>query len=379
MLLERMNPWWSIKDWEEVDLDLIKYNQMKIKWMPRWIGEVVLEPFSLNFIYGPRQVGKTTGIKLLIRELFNLGYNPSSILYVNCDLLASFKELRRILSQQKDKAFIFLDEVTGIQYWWKVIKGFIDIGLFKDSIITVSGSSSMKIGKFAEAFVGRRGLGKDIIVLPLSFKEFFDVLHFRKWDLEDAFKKYIETGGFPRSINEDPMFLEELYSSIEKEFVRIGKSYRIGREIMYELLKKAPSPIGYNTIASEIGVSHNTVREYIETMQDMHILGIAYHKEGDKINFRKEKKIFIRDPFLARIFSIITGAELKKDFLYEWIVQEHVYRKYGEIYYWRNKYEVDIIVDDLKIEVKAGKPHRRYPRNVRILEADEIPKFLLNL
>ena len=35
----------------------------KIKWVPEIINDVSLEPFSLNFIFGPRQVGKTTLIK----------------------------------------------------------------------------------------------------------------------------------------------------------------------------------------------------------------------------------------------------------------------------------------------------------------------------
>jgi len=33
----------------------------------------------------------------------------------------------------------------------------------------------------------------------------------------------------------------------------------------------------------------------------------------------------------------------------------------------------------LKIEVKAGKPHRKYPKGVRILEEEEIPKFLIEV
>ncbi len=379
MIIERMNPWWSIKDWEKIDYDIIKFTNMKIKWIPKWIDEVSLEPFSLNFIFGPRQVGKTTGIKLLIRKLLDEGYESSSILYLNCDLLSNSKELLEILKRQEDKKFIFLDEVTSLEYWWKTVKGLIDLGIFKDSIITISGSSSLKVSKFIESFAGRRGSGKNISVLPLSFKEFFELLKFHKWDLNDAFRKYVETGGFPRSINEDPTFMLDLYSAIEKEFARIGKSYRIGREVIYGILAKAPSPVGFNTIASGIGVSHITVREYIETMQDMFIVGIAYHKEGRKINFRKEKKIFLRDSFLAKTFSSIIGVELKKDFLYEWIVQEHLLRKYGDIFYWRNKYEIDIIADDLKIEVKAGKPHRRYPRYVKILDENEIPKFLLNI
>jgi len=55
------------------------------------------------------------------------------------------------------------------------------------------------------------------------------------------------------------------------------------------------------------------------------------------------------------------------------VVQEHIYRRFGEIYYHRNSYEIDCIAGNLKVEVKAGKPHRRYPRNVIVLRDENIP------
>ncbi len=33
----------------------------------------------------------------------------------------------------------------------------------------------------------------------------------------------------------------------------------------------------------------------------------------------------------------------------------------------------------MRIEIKAGKAHRRYPKNVKVLEKDEVPFFLLTL
>ena len=114
-------------------------------------------------------------------------------------------------------------------------------------------------------------------------------------------------------------------------------------------------------------------------MEDLFIVGVAYWKQGNKISFRKEKKIFLRDPYLAKTFSMILGVDTRKDYLYEWIVQEHLYRKYSEIYYWRNSYEIDCLAGNLKIEVEAGKPHRRYPRGVTVIDEEKLPLFLLDL
>ncbi|HIE41242.1 MAG TPA: ATP-binding protein [Candidatus Aenigmarchaeota archaeon] len=378
-MLEDMNPWWRWKNWEEKDIDLIKFKDFKINWVPSWIKEISLQPFSLNFVLGPRQVGKTTGIKLLVSYLIKNKVECNSIIYVNCDLLASFKELRKLLEKVRKYRFIILDEVTSIEYWWKVIKGFIDLGFFKDSVLIVSGSSFIKVGKFIESFTGRRGKGKDVTVLPLDFKNFVKLLGYKKYQLNEALREYFKLGGFPRSINRDPTFFQDFIGSIEKEFARIDKSYKIAREIIYQIILKAPSSLSYNTIGNSIGISHVTVRDYLEVMEDLFLLKIAYHKEKRKINFRKDKKIFLRDPFILQAFSTALDVTPRGGTLHEWVVQEHLYRKFGEIYYWKNKVEIDCIANGLKIEVKVGKPSRRYPKGVSIIEEENLPNFLYKL
>ena len=64
-LMAKSNPWWS----GEKDVHIEKWKSMKIRWFPEWIEKLSLEPFSLNFVFGFRQLGKTTGIKLLIQKI----------------------------------------------------------------------------------------------------------------------------------------------------------------------------------------------------------------------------------------------------------------------------------------------------------------------
>jgi len=374
-MMEQMNPWWGGRGWEEVDFDLRRFSANRVKWIPNWINNISAEVFSLNFVFGPRQVGKTTGIKFWVKRLIDEGRDPKSIVYINCDLLASFRELRNVLERVTRYEFVILDEVTGLEYWWKALKGFVDMGVFERSVLVVSGSSSIKLWRFAESFAGRRGKGKDIVVLPLSFPEFAQVTGLEGME---AFSRYLDTGGFPRSVNSDPHFPADLLASLDREFARMGRSPQIGREIIYEVLRKTPSPLSYQCLAAPLGISHVTVREYLELMSGMFLLGLAYFK-GERIDFKKEKKIFFRDPFLARTFSTISGIEVRKEAMYEWVVQEHLLRRFGEVYYWRNRYEIDCVAGNLKVEVKAGKPHRRYPSGVEVLELEDIPDFLLRL
>jgi len=62
--------------------------------------------------------------------------------------------------------------------------------------------------------------------------------------------------------------------------------------------------------------------------------------------------------------------------LYEWLIQSHLLRKFGNVYYYKNSFEINCIADNLRIEAKAGKPHRRYPKDVMILDENNLPIFL---
>jgi predicted AAA+ superfamily ATPase len=92
-LIQKHNPWWKN---QERDYTLDKWKTMKIKWIPKWVEEISLEPFSLNFVIGLRQVGKTTGIKLLIQRILKKN-KPEGIFYFNCDFIPDVEVLKRLL------------------------------------------------------------------------------------------------------------------------------------------------------------------------------------------------------------------------------------------------------------------------------------------
>jgi predicted AAA+ superfamily ATPase len=394
-LILKQNPWFEGKK----DYHIEKWENMKIKWIPKWINEISLEPYSLNFIIGPRQTGKTTGIKLLISELIKKTI-PESIFYFDCTLLTSIDSLRKVLdeyleikkSEKIKNSFIFLDEVTSLSEWWKIVKGYIDMGIFKEDVVSVSGSSSIKLKGEAELFPGRRGKGKDVLVLPLTFREFLRIKGIEikcggniendmknLWKVEDKireeFENYLKCGGFPLSINEDPSAETQLISSMESELLRAGKSLELTRATIGSILRKAPSPLSFSTIGKDVGVSYKTVQEYVETLQRLFILSTALFKY-DGIKWRKERKFFFLDAFLAKTLSLWAGEEFLKSSFHEWLVQSHLLRKFGQVFYFRNKFEIDCIAKNLKIEVKIGKPHREYPKDVLILDSENLPLFL---
>jgi len=394
-LLYYFNPWYV----NQKDIIIEKWENMKIRWIPEWLKDISLEPFSLNFIIGPRQVGKTTGIKLLINKLLE-NNNPWSIFYYDCSNLTNFEELRRVIDYYlkiKEKrniktSYIFLDEITHVNDWWRTIKLYIDIGKFKDDVITITGSSSIKLKGEVELFPGRRGNGKDIYVYPLSFREYLNIKGIKIDKYENIlegmnnlsglepkifkeFENYLETGGYPLSINgfKDAGF--QIISSIENEILRSGRNIELSKAIISTILSKAPSPLSFLSIGKEVGVSYKTVEDYIEIFRNLFILDYALFKEK-QIIWRKERKFFILDPYLAKSLSLWTNTEYLDSLLYEWIVQSHLKRKFGEVFYYRNSYEIDIISSNLKIEIKSKRAHKNYPKDVIILDESNLPLFL---
>jgi len=393
-VLSLLNPWWeggrspTVEEWEDKE----------VRWRPSWLRQLSLEPFSLNIVVGPRLVGKTTGLHLLVEEQLS-ARDPLSILYLNLDLafsLEAFKSLIDAYLRMREargigSSLIILDEVTSIQGWWRLVKGYVDAGVFRRDVLILTGSSSLRLKGEVELFPGRMGKGREVTVYPLSFREYLAVRGIEveaSGSLEDAdvllpqagrirglFEEYMETGGFPLSVNRDPRAVEYFIRSLEGEVLRVGRSLDLARGVLSSILRAAPSPVSFNSIASSLSISHRTVREYVELLSGLMVLGQALHLDKAP-KFRRERKFFLRDPFLARAISMWTATEILEPALYEWVVQEHLLRKFGAVYYQRDSYEIDVLADDLRIEVKAGKPRRRYPKRVKVLDKENLPLFL---
>ncbi|MEM2122406.1 MAG: AAA family ATPase [Candidatus Bathyarchaeia archaeon] len=169
------------KEGIEEDEDYARWRESKIRWYPSLLEKIELRPFSLDFLFGPRQIGKTTLVKLLMKKLLQ-GTDPKSIFYYRCDKLTDFKELDEKIGEYLrmkkvegiGTSYIFLDEVTFPKEWFRAVKYRIDLGDLKGDILFLTGSLSMFTKKEVEAFPGRRGLG-DFILHPVNFREFIKI------------------------------------------------------------------------------------------------------------------------------------------------------------------------------------------------------------
>ncbi len=69
--LAQRNPWWKNKDLILEDRNLRKRKGSKVDWTPRIKYKFSLNEDAIYTVRGPRQVGKTTLVKIMIEELLS--------------------------------------------------------------------------------------------------------------------------------------------------------------------------------------------------------------------------------------------------------------------------------------------------------------------
>ena len=416
--MERFNPWWR----GDPDPAYEGWKKLRINWIPTEISKLSLAPFSLNFISGSRQVGKTTMIKLLIHQLLKKSHR-NSIFYYSCDELSDYRELSEVLkdylgargARNVRSSFIFLDEVTFVHDWWRAVKAAIDQGSVANDVITITGSASLELLKQKERFPGRRGKGTDVVLRPLGFRSYVkalskleplamtDLFHAqqaiegnRVYDatLESRFHMYLTSGGFPLAVRE---MVEEgavgegsrkaFLDGLRTDWLRSGKSEGFMKEVIGYVAEARGTPVSWLSIskATSIG-SPNTARSYVETLEDLMVLLSAkiLTPQGNIIG-RKNKKLHFVDPFIYTVLSDYAGVKADEAAVVESTVSSHLARMH-EVFHWRNKSEVDMVLqlgrEQLGIEVKWGFKTGSKPRHIRnylSLDRKSTPAFLASL
>jgi len=155
----------------------------------------------IKVITGMRRVGKSTILQMLVNRLKTNGVAEENIILLNKELLEfdfirDYKDLHKYvqkkLSGKTGRSFIFVDEVQEITDWEKAIGSF-----FAENMadIYITGSNS----KLLSSELARRLSGRyvEILILPLTFKEFLLFRGKEKGGHEDEFDLYLKYGGLP--------------------------------------------------------------------------------------------------------------------------------------------------------------------------------------
>lgn len=379
-LMVLQNPWWRDKD--EI------YNDEKVKAV--FSKKNPLRYFfkkGNKVIIGPRQVGKTTYLKLSILDLLEKGTNPRNVMYFSCDLLRNYREIIEVIRTferlSTGEKYVFLDEVTFVNEWERAIKFFLDSPLSRNVNLYVTGSTSAGIKR--ESFPGRPIKIEEF--LPLSFRkvvflvkpEFKGIVEKLKApttpeevyknaldlypyydELMNAFYFYLNSGGYPRAIYElmdgeiSLDTYEMIYNATIFDITKLGRSERIALSIVLGILRRYGDRVSLNSLAKELEIgAHTTVRDYLELFEELFI-GRNYF-QADLKSFapllRKERKVYFIDPLVVNTFLRHFGFDLDISKKVEGVVGEHLKRNF-ETYFFYGKREVDFVTKRFGVEVK---------------------------
>ncbi len=354
--LRKQNPWWESSTRIDEDPKIVDYDSAHIKWIPRLKKYIFLDKDVVYSIRGPRQVGKTTLIKIIIKELLQKN-NPANLMYYSCDLLRDNLALEDLLTTyyqwvrelNKERIFIFLDEISSVKEWQKSIKLFIDINSNSNMTLILTGSHTIDIKNSTERLPGRVGEKEHVpthkVFLPMKFAEYvqmrspelYNQVQRHKLDIaEERSKQFLSivSGTIPQSSYDLLRILPELNALLDEYFITggimiavneyaehkrinaqiydiyirhiIGDMARINRDektaklILAAVLKRLSSTFSWNSIKKDAGIaSQPTVDQYAHLLQNMFVLNIYYKMENDgTVKHASDKKVHILNPFI---------------------------------------------------------------------------------
>jgi len=352
-------------------------------------------------IYGARQVGKTTIMKMLIKELKTTNKIPEeAVFYIDLedlemlelcnqgvDYLIRYIEARTsynsnssaVSSNSQGKIYLFIDEIQYLNNASNFIKLMVDNHSNRFKLI-VSGSSVLDIkSKIKQSLVGRIVTFE---VLGLDFEEFLwfkkkkyhldkvvDTEKKTQKELKQLFEEFIIFGAYPRvalisNLNNKKYYLKELIQTYIKKDIRdIGKIRNIMKfnNFLRILADQAGNLINIDELASSIGIARETVYDYLFLLESTYIARrVPPFFKNLRSELTKMPKIYFEDTGILNYLKYTDIVEKVSGELFENCIYAELKKTVGLdiLRYWRtqSKQEIDFVIQHRKqiftLEVK---------------------------
>lgn len=341
---------------------------------------------EITLISGPRQVGKTTIMRMLEKKVVEAG---TPTLFLNMDIEndkeafvsqdALQKKMRLAFGDKRGVAF--LDEIQRKENAGLFLKGLYDMNLPYKMVISGSGSIELK-EKIPESLMGRKRV---FDISSISFREFVNFETEYRYDerLDDFFSlekektlsflsDYMNFGGYPRVVLEKEAIeknraLDEIYQSYVDKDIRFLGVEKIDafNNLLKLLASQIGNPVNYTELSNTLNISAMTVRHYLWFLEKTYIIEkVTPYARNMRKEISKAPIWYFGDcgfrNYALRILGRVPFGE--EGFLFQNIIflllKEKLEEVFGEIHYWRtiDGAEVDFVVEVgreiLPIEVK---------------------------
>lgn len=365
-----------------------------------------LDKEKIILLTGPRQVGKTTILKILEEDL----KRAAKTLFFSCDLEignALFKDPKLFISLLEaelganPKIYVFLDEIQYIPQAGLFLKPVFD--RLKTRIqFFVSGSSSLEISRSREFLTGRK---IEFRITPFTFPEWLgtssqfsyprsisieplaaisDFYQAHRADLEVHALTYLNWGGYPEpalepSENKLPIIREIISTYLQKDiagFLNISNLEGFNNLIRL-LAGQTGGLVNRHEIGGTLRLNTQTLNKYLAVLEGTYMFTLP---PPFFTNIRKEiskmKKAYVFDPGVRRIITHgrplvsldeVSGADVE-NFVFTILSNASQVEK---LYYYRtiSKSEIDFVAQVeaglVPVEVKFRPDFNRIPVAVR--------------
>jgi len=355
----RDNPWWSNPAAVQSDPLLRRLETRPIVFLHPLPYD--LEVDAVYTLRGPRQVGKSTLLKRIVKELIvDRGVPARQIMYFDVEGggIRTAHDLQNSVNDYIDFArsaaptarlFILLDEVTGVPGWESAVRVLHGRGALEGVTLIATGSHARDLRRGGERAPGRHGEVEywDWVMMPLCFRDYvgmhapetarvlpaidlFDPVAAHEAAVEirlhapvvdSLFERYLRTGGYPHAIAEEtahgiiPGRVFRLYQqAFTGEMHRAGHREEYFREIVsWAAHHRLGREFNWSSLSGETAIgSGNTAREYLEDAEAAFVWHI-YHRVKTPDEAvpapRSPKKLYPVDPFTWHVLaSWISGS-----------------------------------------------------------------------
>lgn len=358
-------------------------------------------PF-VKILTGVRRCGKSTILKMIIKELKKRGipderilnYRFDSMEYEDMTAKEMFTEIKGKLSSA-GKTYIFLDEVQEIKHWEKTVNSLASD--YNVDIYVTGSNSRMMSSEIATYLTGRYIAFR---IYTLSFSEYID---FKKefstvTDTKSELAEYIRLGGFPathlKEYTEDEVYtiVRDIYNStIFSDIVKRNQIRKVDQ--LERIVRFAFDNVGKTFSAKSISdylksehrtIDNETVYSYLEKLESAYILHRCsrYDIQGKEL-LKTQEKFYLADTALR--YSVLGYKSTSVAAMLENVVYLELCRRgysvnigktaNGEIDFVAEKQGDKIYVQVTK-EIKTEETEKReYDRLLEI--RDNYPKYLL--
>lgn len=393
--------------------DIFKYSSIPIS--------IFNTPFAtISLLYGPRQVGKTSILKLYLSQV----QDSETLIYTDCSVMLDKKDLYEHLSSCiQGKSTVVLDEVQSVHDWHLALRTLYSEGKLAKTRIWCTGSEARYLLESGERLPGRKGEGKNLFLRPWNFREFVDFfyphlatpykelnfhhlnqnwLNDQKINWGKPWSEYLKTGGIPQVVGfykQKGMIPDHVWNIYRDWILGTWSKVRTPERSLMALSKRLMttlnSRIDYEVLKKGTDIqSANTVKTLMDMQEDHFAIRVLPKFDIHKKEFvpSKQKKIYPLDPFVAQIFTSI-GFNVRRTFdeslpqlnLDECALMAQTMRYADDLqtsylYSQTSKAEIDFYFDECCFELKSqGTPSKKQgellkmcPQNF-VVQKDKLP------